>query len=181
MRRTGMPYICTRSNMSGAIAHTVEPRRTTRMWSCCASVANASHHIRTHSWRRNGCGTAARSTASFHSPSIARNVALSETRSTEYMSEPRGGSPLFAREKVEVQRFGSADHLLDRVTIFDSLACGSTESPGERRILQQPGNGIGQGRRIARFNEQAGDIVDDRLRRAAYARCDGGCTGRHRL
>src|SRR5687768_652922 len=172
-----MPYICTRSNMSGAIAHTRESRRTTRMWSCCASVEKASHHIRTHSWRRKGCGTAARSTASFHSPCIARNVALSETRSTEYMTQSRGGLPLFSREQIEVQRFGGTNHFLDRVAIFDRLASGSAEPACERRILQQPGDGIGQPFRIARFHKQAGDLIDDRFGRAANARRNSRRTG----
>ena len=39
-----MPYICARSNMSGAIAHTRPPWRTTRMLSCCAFAEGVPPH-----------------------------------------------------------------------------------------------------------------------------------------
>ena len=66
---------------------------------------------------------------------IARNAALSVTKSTEYMAESEKGLSLFSREQIQVQLFGCANHLLDRVAIFDRLPSRSAELRGERGIL----------------------------------------------
>ena len=66
-------------------------------------------------------GCAPRSTASFHSPSSPRNLALSETKSTECMNESAEGLSLFAREQIEVQLFGCANHFFRRVALVDRL------------------------------------------------------------
>src|SRR5688572_17712611 len=127
------------------MAQTRASRRTTRMWSWGVSLPpNASHHMRTHSWRRNGCAIAARSTASFHSPSRARKAVLSETRSTEYMTESGRDFPLFACEEIEIQRFCRAHHFFDRVAIFNRLAGRVAEPSRERWILDEAGNRIRQ-------------------------------------
>src|SRR5688572_15047542 len=175
-----MPYICVRSNISGAIAHTRPAWRTTRMLSCRPSP-KASHHIRTHSWRTKGCVNPARSTAPFHSPSRARKAALSETRSTEYMAESCGGLPLFTREQIEIQRFGRTHHLLDRVAIGDRFARGIAEPAGERGLLQEFRDRVCESGRIAWFDEQSCHLVNDRLRCAAYARSHRGSAGGHRF
>src|SRR5688500_1876735 len=175
-----MPYICVRSNISGAIAHTRPAWRTTRMLSCRPSP-KASHHIRTHSWRTKGCVNPARSTAPFHSPSSARNAALSETRSTEYMAESCGGLPLFAREEIEIEGFGRAHHLLDRVAIDDRFPRGIAEPACERGLLQQCGDRLCECGCSAWFHEEPRHLVNACLRRAADARRHGGSAGCHRF
>ena len=135
-----MPYICARSHISGAMAHTLCVAPHDQDVQLLPLGAEASHQVRSHSWRRKGCAIAGAFDRivplRFEAPGTPPYRRLKSTRDTS--TESRGWAfRCLSREEIEVQRFGGAHHLLDRETILD----GSCEraSPSRRastRIAQ---------------------------------------------
>ena len=115
------------------------------MCSCVAGVPNASHQVRTHSWRRNGCGTpraldgvvplglerdervvvaddvdgmhvVAAMARARRAPIVAAERAMCESPASR---GPRERRALLARQQLGIELLGRANHPIDREAVLD--------------------------------------------------------------